>query len=178
MNYFKLFLCLNFYFLSFFIPFLPSSPHRLSCWRKGQTRLRAFPSSSVTSMPARSENNPVFLLSVDVLFVAGVLTFFEKVCLNMLFMFPTQVIAEAVRTTLGPRGMDKLMVDGRGDRQCWTVNGLQYYLVWNSLIKPFVFSRESRNLQWWSHHLETAGCGSSCSQNPGGHRSLSGCWGE
>ncbi|GLD70068.1 T-complex protein 1 subunit eta, partial [Lates japonicus] len=25
-----------------------------------------------------------------------------------------QVIAEAVRTTLGPRGMDKLMVDGRG----------------------------------------------------------------
>ena len=25
-----------------------------------------------------------------------------------------QVIAEAVRTTLGPRGMDKLIVDGRG----------------------------------------------------------------
>uniref|UniRef100_A0A8C7A3H3 T-complex protein 1 subunit eta n=1 Tax=Neovison vison TaxID=452646 RepID=A0A8C7A3H3_NEOVI len=26
-----------------------------------------------------------------------------------------QVIAEAVRTTLGPRGMDKLIVDGRGE---------------------------------------------------------------
>lgn len=25
-----------------------------------------------------------------------------------------QVVAEAVRTTLGPRGMDKLMVDGNG----------------------------------------------------------------
>jgi len=25
------------------------------------------------------------------------------------------VIAEAVRTTLGPRGMDKLMVDSRGE---------------------------------------------------------------
>ena len=28
-----------------------------------------------------------------------------------------QVIAEAVRTTLGPRGMDKLMVDGRGEER-------------------------------------------------------------
>lgn len=28
--------------------------------------------------------------------------------------FIVQVIAEAVRTTLGPRGMDKLIVDGRG----------------------------------------------------------------
>lgn len=29
--------------------------------------------------------------------------------------FVFQVIAEAVRTTLGPRGMDKLMVDSRGE---------------------------------------------------------------
>ena len=28
-----------------------------------------------------------------------------------------QVIAEAVRTTLGPRGMDKLMVDSRGKQR-------------------------------------------------------------
>lgn len=28
-----------------------------------------------------------------------------------------QVIAEAVRTTLGPRGMDKLMVDSRGEER-------------------------------------------------------------
>lgn len=31
--------------------------------------------------------------------------------------FVLQVIAEAVRTTLGPRGMDKLMVDGRGEER-------------------------------------------------------------
>lgn len=31
------------------------------------------------------------------------------------FLF--QVIAEAVRTTLGPRGMDKLMVDSRGEKR-------------------------------------------------------------
>lgn len=35
----------------------------------------------------------------------------------MLFCFPYKVIAEAVRTTLGPRGMDKLMVDNRGRLQ-------------------------------------------------------------
>lgn len=29
--------------------------------------------------------------------------------------FLLQVISEAVRTTLGPRGMDKLMVDSRGE---------------------------------------------------------------
>lgn len=28
-----------------------------------------------------------------------------------------QVIAEAVRTTLGPRGMDKLIVDNRGEER-------------------------------------------------------------
>lgn len=28
------------------------------------------------------------------------------------------MIAEAVRTTLGPRGMDKLIVDGRGEEWC------------------------------------------------------------
>lgn len=34
------------------------------------------------------------------------------------FFFCCQVIAEAVRTTLGPRGMDKLIVDGRGTELC------------------------------------------------------------
>lgn len=33
---------------------------------------------------------------------------------KVLLCFLEQVIAEAVRTTLGPRGMDKLMVDNRG----------------------------------------------------------------
>lgn len=36
------------------------------------------------------------------------------------FLF--QVIAEAVRTTLGPRGMDKLMVDGRGEERLDVIN--------------------------------------------------------
>lgn len=35
-----------------------------------------------------------------------------------IFFFCCQVIAEAVRTTLGPRGMDKLIVDGRGTELC------------------------------------------------------------
>lgn len=39
-----------------------------------------------------------------------------KHALNLLG-FVLQVIAEAVRTTLGPRGMDKLMVDGRGEER-------------------------------------------------------------
>lgn len=34
-----------------------------------------------------------------------------------------QVIAEAVRTTLGPRGMDKLIVDGRG-KSSWFLGAL------------------------------------------------------
>lgn len=33
------------------------------------------------------------------------------------WVFLVQVISEAVRTTLGPRGMDKLMVDGRGEEK-------------------------------------------------------------
>uniref|UniRef100_A0A8B9MIA5 T-complex protein 1 subunit eta n=1 Tax=Accipiter nisus TaxID=211598 RepID=A0A8B9MIA5_9AVES len=39
-----------------------------------------------------------------------------ELCLNI---NACQVIAEAVRTTLGPRGMDKLIVDDRGKH--WAV---------------------------------------------------------
>lgn len=35
-----------------------------------------------------------------------------------------QVIAEAVRTTLGPRGMDKLIVDDRGKHEATDFPGL------------------------------------------------------
>lgn len=45
-----------------------SSPRRLSCWRRGQTRLRAFPSSSATSMPARSEIRLLSLWVVGLVF--------------------------------------------------------------------------------------------------------------
>uniref|UniRef100_A0A803Y4Z1 T-complex protein 1 subunit eta n=1 Tax=Meleagris gallopavo TaxID=9103 RepID=A0A803Y4Z1_MELGA len=42
-----------------------------------------------------------------------------------------QVIAEAVRTTLGPRGMDKLIVDDRGE--CCTAASLQQ--GWESPVR-------------------------------------------
>lgn len=45
-----------------------------------------------------------------------------------------QVIAEAVRTTLGPRGMDKLMVDGRGEERGMERIRERNWLVYNTVI--------------------------------------------
>lgn len=57
-----------------------------------------------------------------------------------------QVIAEAVRTTLGPRGMDKLMVDNRGEGRAV---GPWRSVTWIPNTHKILFRWQS-NLTGWS----------------------------
>lgn len=65
-----------------------------------------------------------------------------------------QVIAEAVRTTLGPRGMDKLIVDGRGKptgSEACLQKSRGHLGVTEIGFKNFIaFSEGLLSLRWWN----------------------------
>lgn len=108
----------SFTYLTFHFANHPFSPHCWSCWSVQPTPVILLKEGTDTS-----QGIPQLVSNINACQVRGK-AFFPllyvslNVALNSLCFFP-QVIAEAVRTTLGPRGMDKLMVDGRGEERLW-----------------------------------------------------------
>ena len=83
-----------------------------------------------------------------------------------------QFIADAVRTTLGPRGMDKLIVNsqGRSTVQYTPVVQSMYTSEETVVLHLTVFSswslcRESHDFQWRCYNYKSLRCRPSCGKN-------------
>lgn len=83
-----------------------------------------------------------------------------------------QFIADAVRTTLGPRGMDKLIVNSQGrstvqytpvvQSMCTSEETVVLHLT---LFSSWSLCRESHDFQWRCYNYKSLRCRPSCGKN-------------